>query len=87
MPDELLTMLADPETHAPLSRATDADLAKLRAAIAEGRARRRDGSAIGTFDAAFLRPSRDVAYLVEDGVPNFVIEERIELRGAPLESP
>jgi len=81
--DDLLSMLADPETHAPLGRASDDDLAKLRAAIAAGSARRRDGSPIASFEGAFLRASRDVAYLVEDGVPNFVVEERVEL-DAPL---
>ncbi|MDQ3037313.1 MAG: hypothetical protein M3Y87_33270 [Myxococcota bacterium] len=79
MPDDLLAMLADPETHAPLSRATEPELEALRAAISEGRARRRDGSPIEPFDAAFLTQERRVAYLVEQGVPNFVVDERVEL--------
>src|SRR5262245_10164820 len=73
----------DPESHGALARASDAQLAKLRAAVTAGKARRRDGSAIAAFDGAFLTESRRVAYLVEDGVPNFVIEERVEL-DAPL---
>ena len=79
MRDDLLPLLADPETHAPLTRASDAELAKLRTAIAEKRARRRDGNEVPSFEAAFLTADRKVAYLVEDGIPNFVIDERLEL--------
>lgn len=83
MQPHLLEILADPETHAALTRATDADLEALRSAIAEGRARRRDGATVPTFEGAFLRADRKAAYLVESGIPNFVIDERIEL-DAPL---
>lgn len=79
MHDELVSLLADPETHAPLTAASEADLALLRAAIARGAARRRDGGAVPTFEAAFLTADRKVAYLVEGGIPNFVVDERIEL--------
>lgn len=79
MRDDLLPLLADPETHAPLTRASDAELAELRNAVAEKRARRRDRGGVPSFDAAFLTADRKIAYLVEDGVPNFVIDERIEL--------
>ncbi|UJR80067.1 hypothetical protein [Sandaracinus amylolyticus] len=79
MQPHLLEMLADPETRKPLSRASEADLAKLRGAIDAGRARRRDGHAIPAFEGAFLTTDRKVAYLVENGVPNFVIDERVEL--------
>ncbi|AKF07344.1 hypothetical protein [Sandaracinus amylolyticus] len=78
----LFDVLADPETHGPLSRAGDDDLAKLRTAIAERRARRRDGHAVPSFEGAFLTTDRKAAYLVEDGVPNFVIDERVELDSA-----
>jgi uncharacterized protein YbaR (Trm112 family) len=79
MDPELLAILADPETHAPLTRATGTELAALRDAITRGDARRRDGSAITMFDGALLPPDRRVAYLIEAGVPNLVIEERVEL--------
>lgn len=73
-------LLADPETHAPLSRATDDDLARLRDAIAGGRARRRDGSPLPErIEGAYLAQGGHVAYLVEDGIPNFVIDERVEI--------
>jgi len=79
MDDGLLAILADPETHEPLSRASEAELRALRAALAGGKARRQDGAPVGAFEGAFLPPSRRVAYLVQDGVPNFVIAERVEL--------
>lgn len=75
-------VLADPETHAPVTRASEAELARLRAAIADGTARRRDGSPLpASIDGAYLAPGGRVAYLVEDGIPNFVIDERLELPG------
>lgn len=77
--DDLLSLLADPETHGALVRATAPELDALRAAIAEGRARRRDGAPVPAFEGAYLRADRRVAYLVEEGVPDFVIEERVEL--------
>jgi uncharacterized protein YbaR (Trm112 family) len=81
MDPELLSLLVDPEDHGPLERATEAALEELRAAIAEGRARRRNGAPIGAFEGAFLARGRSVAYLIEDGVPNFVIDERVEIAG------
>ena len=78
--EELLAILADPETHDPVSLATDEQLATLRARIAEGTARRRDGGDIpDDFEAALLSQNDRVAYLVTDGVPNFLIDDRIEL--------
>lgn len=77
--EALLPQLADPETKAPLIIATREELEALRAAITEGRARRRNGAPIDDFEGAYLRADRKVAYLVESGIPNFVIEERVEL--------
>jgi uncharacterized protein YbaR (Trm112 family) len=83
MRDDLLTILADPETRGPLTRASDDELQALRAALAAGTARRRDGAPAGAFESAFLRADRRVAYLVEAGIPNFVVDEGVEL-DAPL---
>ncbi len=81
--ETLSSMLADPETKAPVALASDSDLAKLRAAIAGSRVRRRNGasidpSSIHEIEGAYLRADRKVAYLIESGIPNFVIEERLE---------
>lgn len=77
---DLIALLADPETHEALTLASDAELALLRQAIEQGAARRRDGKppAAG-FEGALLTQGRRVAYLVEGGIPNLLIEERLEL--------
>lgn len=77
---DLLALLADPETHEALALATDAELAGLRDAIQSGAARRRDGKApSASFEAALLSQGRKVAYLVEEGIPNLLVDERLEL--------
>jgi uncharacterized protein YbaR (Trm112 family) len=80
---DLLDLLADPETHEPLTLATDAQLAALRAALGSGKARRRDGKTPGVaFDGALLRGGRKVVYLIEGGIPNLLVDERLELDDA-----
>jgi hypothetical protein len=60
--DELLAILADPETHEPLTRATDAQLAALRDRLAGKRARVRGGGEVPTdFDAALHSQGSRVA--------------------------
>jgi uncharacterized protein YbaR (Trm112 family) len=91
-PAELLELLADPETKGPLRLANDEELKRLRAAVAAGGASRRDGKPPkGEFEAAFLAQEGAVAYVVEDGIPIFLIDERLELApplelDAPIES-
>ena len=79
----LLELLADPETHEPLTLASESELATLRAALDSGRAKRRSGEPLaGELDGALLSQGRKVAYLVEAGIPNLLIDERIELSDA-----
>ena len=35
--------------------------------------------AVAPFEGAFLPPSRRPAYPIRDGIPNFLLEERLEL--------
>lgn len=77
---ELLELLADPETHEPLTLADEAQLARLRSAIQDGSARRRGGQpAQAQFDGALLSQGQRVAYLIAGGIPNLLIDERLEL--------
>jgi uncharacterized protein YbaR (Trm112 family) len=77
---DLLDLLADPETHEPLTLAKEPELGALRTAIASGKARRRDGQAPSTaFEGALLVPSRKRVYLIEGGIPNLLVDERLEL--------
>ncbi len=81
---ELLDLLADPETHEALVLATSDELAALKQAVSQGRAKRRNGSALSAeLDGALLCQGRRVAYLIEAGIPNLLIDERLEL-DAPL---
>lgn len=80
---DLLALLADPETHEAFALATGAELAALKQAVAAGRGRRRNGTALGPdLDGALLSQGRRVAYLIEAGIPNLLIDERVELDSA-----
>jgi uncharacterized protein YbaR (Trm112 family) len=77
---ELLAILRDPETKGPLRLATDGELARLREAVAAGRAARADGKDIpDEIEAAFLAQEGAVAYVVIDGIPVLLVEERLQL--------
>ncbi|HJK98569.1 MAG TPA: hypothetical protein RMF84_15200 [Polyangiaceae bacterium LLY-WYZ-14_1] len=75
----LLDILADPETKGPVALCDDAALDALRRRVADGSARRGDGEPVPAFEAAFLAQEGRVAYLVVDGLPRFLLEERLEL--------
>jgi uncharacterized protein YbaR (Trm112 family) len=80
LPEELLRNLVDPETHEPVRVATEDELEDLREALRSGRARQHDGNRHPThFEAAFLSYGGDRAFLVVDGIPNFLVEERIDI--------
>lgn len=84
-PPELLEIFVDPETKGPLRLTSEAELTRLKQAIETGRAARKDGKASGTsFQAAFLAQEGAVAYIVEDDIPIFLIDERLEI-DPPLE--
>jgi len=82
IPDAVLALLADPETHEKVRPASDDEIERLRDAITSGRARRHDAGDLpdpSSFEGAFLSQGGRVAYLVFDGVPSFLIDDRIEL--------
>ena len=79
----LLELLADPETHEPLTLATEPQLSALREAVRSGGALRHGGQpATASFEGALLTPSRKVAYVIEGGIPNLLVDERLELSQA-----
>jgi uncharacterized protein YbaR (Trm112 family) len=81
--NDLLELLADPETHQPLTLASDSELAALKRAVEQGKAKRHDGKGLALgFDAALLCQDKRVAYLIEGGIPNLLIDERLELTEA-----
>lgn len=80
IPQDLLDLLADPETHTPLRLAGEEELSRLQQAVREGRAKRRDGQVVrAELEGALLAQGGRVAYLIEDGIPNLLIDERLEL--------
>lgn len=80
----LLPLLVDPETHAPLSVLDATGLEALRARVADGTARRADGQAVPEFDAALVPTGGGrFVYLVVDGLPNLLIDDRLEV-DAPI---
>lgn len=83
---ELLQVLADPETHEPVTLADDGQLQALRDALSAGKARRRDGQpnegGVEAIDGALLSQGGKVAYIIREGIPNFLVDERIELDAA-----
>lgn len=81
---DLLSLLADPETHEPFTLASAEELTALKQAVAAGGGRRRNGQTIAAnLDGALLCQGRRVAYLIEGGIPDLLIEGRVEL-DAPL---
>ena len=69
-----------PETREAVSLASASQLDALRSAIEGGKVRRADGGSVPTtFDGAYLTSRGHRAYVVIDGIPNFIIEERLEI--------
>ena len=78
--DELLEILACPETKQPLSPASSDLLSKLNAQIEQGTLRTRGGESLSKpIDEALVREDGKILYLVDDGIPVMLIEESIEL--------
>ena len=68
----------DPEDRSPLHLADPAELAALKKDVADAKAKRADGAAIPEFEGAYLTPDGSRAYLIIDGIPNFLVPERVE---------
>jgi hypothetical protein len=75
-------LFADPETHEKVHRASAAELAAIKEAIAGGRARRRDGKDMRPVESAYVSHGGRWIYPDVDGIPSFLIDERIELDDA-----
>jgi uncharacterized protein YbaR (Trm112 family) len=76
---DLLKILACPETHQPLAEATAELLAAANKKIAAG-AKNRGGKPVEKpLEAGLVRQDRKVVYPVRDGIPVLLIDEGIEL--------
>lgn len=77
---ELLSILRCPETHQKVEPADEATLASLNANVKAGTLKNRQGELVTkSITAALIREDKKCAYLVEDDIPNMLIDERIDL--------
>ncbi|MEM8883042.1 MAG: Trm112 family protein [Planctomycetota bacterium] len=77
---ELLEILVCPETHQPVKLADADTLAGLNNRAKAGALKNKQGGLVsGTIEEALIREDGKCAYLIEDGIPNMLIDERVEL--------
>ncbi len=77
---ELLDILVCPESHQPVRVAEGALLATLNARIKSQTLKNRQGDAVTkAIDEALVREDGKCLYIIDDGIPNMLIDERIDL--------
>ncbi|MGQ0612836.1 MAG: Trm112 family protein [Planctomycetaceae bacterium] len=77
---ELLSILVCPETHQPVKPADPKLLASLNDRARAGALRNRQGDAVTRpIVEALVREDGKCLYAIEDGIPNMLIDERIDL--------
>lgn len=78
---ELLEILRCPETKEPVSLISEDEVGRVNAAIASGKARRRDGQAESlNIDGGLLREDGRYLYPIRDDIPIMLIDEAIDMR-------
>ncbi len=77
---ELLSILVCPETHQKVSMAGEDLLKDLNTKIKAGTLKNRQGDTVGkSIDEALLRDDGKCAYIIDEGIPNMLIDERVDL--------
>jgi uncharacterized protein YbaR (Trm112 family) len=77
---ELLEILVCPESHQPVKPANPELLATLNTRIKSGGVKNHQGDAVSqAVDEGLVREDGKCLYLIEDGIPNMLIDERIDL--------
>jgi uncharacterized protein YbaR (Trm112 family) len=80
---QLLDILACPETKEPVALAGEALIAKLNEAIAAGTLKNRGGEAVsGKIDGGLVRQDQKYLYPIRDDIPIMLIDEGIPLEDA-----
>ena len=78
--NELLEILACPESRQPVALAPTDILDKLNSEIDAGRLRNRGGDVVEKrIEEALLREDGKILYIIEDGIPIMLIDQSIEL--------
>ncbi len=79
---ELLEILACPETKQPLTLASDALVAQLNERIAQGTLTDRSGETVTeTLDSGLVREDGQYLYPIQDDIPIMLIDKAIALEG------
>lgn len=77
---ELLDLLRCPETHQPVKSAPNDVLEAVNARIKAGGVKNHQGDPITkAVDEGLVREDGKCLYVVDDGIPNMLIDERIDL--------
>jgi len=77
---ELLDILVCPETHQPVKMADDALVESINARIKAGGMKNHQGEALSAaISEALVREDAKCVYIIDDGIPNMLIDERIDL--------
>ena len=78
--EELVKILACPETHQPVSMAQQELVDKLNEGIARGEVVNVGGEKVSEpMEAALVRQDGEIAYPVREGIPQMLVEEGIGL--------
>lgn len=81
---KLLEILVCPESHTPLRPAGDELLARLNAAIAEGKLTNRAGHPVAEpLAEALVREDGQLVYPIVEGIPVLLVDEAISLAELP----
>lgn len=76
--EELLNLLVCPETREKLRLADEGLIARVNAAIQQGKLKTRRGTAIKSrIDSGLVRPDGKVLYAIQDNIPNLLIDDAI----------
>lgn len=77
---ELLDILVCPETHQPLKLADEETLAGLNGKIKASALKNHQGELVSKpVEEALVREDGKCVYLIDDGIPNMLIDERVDL--------
>ena len=77
---ELLEILVCPETHQPVAMADEALLGTLNERVKSGTLRNHQGDAVSkSITEGLLREDGKALYIIDDGLPNMLIDERVDL--------
>ena len=68
-----------PETHQPLAMAAEELLASVNAKVGGGLKNRQGDAVKGAVIEGLIREDGKALYVIEDGIPNLLVDERIDL--------